>query len=214
MNQPVTRFYYTYQELLDLVNIPDYQMPRHPHDVEMSQDWFTKLIEVGDLEFAVYTLSEFFTDSLINNIVNALMGVVYNRHANDIISWVDNIENEEDGYEDAMNKALIKIIGVIDLTLPRYIPLLQQNEYASTDPIAPVSSISKNKTRFNDTPQDGGDYNNDPHATNVSESENETSVDSASLMERLDQLFKNFRSIILEWSNEFNQLFFKEEQIV
>ena len=214
MNQPVTRFYYTYQELLDLVEITDYQMPRYPHDVEMSQDWFTKLIEVGELEYAVYTLSEFFTDSLINDIVNALMGVVYNRHANDIISWVDNIENEEDGYADAMYKALIKIIGVIDLTLPRYIPLLQQNEYASTDPIAPVSSVSKNKTRFNDTPQDGGDFNNDPHATNVTESENETSVDSASLMERLDQLFKNFRSIILEWSNEFNQLFFKEEQIV
>ena len=213
MNQPVTRFYYTYQELLDQVSIPDYQMPRYPHDVDMSQDWFTKLIEVGDLEFAVYTLSEFFTDSLINTIVNALMGVVYNRHANDIISWVDNIEDEEDGYEDAMYKALTKIIGVIDLTLPRYIPLLQQNEYASTDPIAPVSSVSKNKTRFNDTPQDGGDFNNDSHATNVSESENETSVDSASLMERLDQLFKNFRSIILEWSNEFNQLFFKEEQI-
>ena len=214
MNQPVTRFYYTYQELLDQVSIPDYNMPRYPHDVEMSQDWFTKLIEVGNLEFAVYTLSEFFTDSLINTIVNALMGVVYNRHANDIISWVDGIEDEEDGYEDAMYKALTKIIGVIDLTLPRYIPLLQQNEYASTDPIAPVSSVSKNKTRFNDTPQDGGDFNNDPHATNVSESENETSVDSASLMERLDQLFKNFRSIILEWSNEFNQLFFKEEQIV
>ena len=96
MKQPVTRFYYTYQELLDQVNIQDYQMPRYPHDVDMSQDWFTKLIEVGDLEFAVYTLSEFFTDSLINTIVNALMGVVYNRHANDIISWVDNVENEEE----------------------------------------------------------------------------------------------------------------------
>ena len=213
MNQSMTRFYYTYQELLDLVNIENVQMPRNPHDTEMSVDWFTKLIEVGNLEFAVYTLSEFFTDSLINSIVNALMGIVYNRHAYDIISFVDNIENEEEGYEEAMNKALMKIIGVIDLTLPRYIPLLQQNEYASTDPIAPVSSTSKSKTRFNDTPQNGGSYNNDPHATNVSESENESIVDSASLMERLDQLFKNFRSIILEWSNEFNQLFIKEEQI-
>ena len=214
MKQPVIRFYYSFQELLDLVIIEDVQMPICPNDMSTSQDWFTKLIEAGNLEFAVYTLSEFFTDSLINNIINALMGIVYNRHANDIICWVDNIENEEDGYEEAMYKALNKIINVINLTLPRYIPLLQQNEYASTDPIAPVSSTSKSKTRFNDTPQNGGDYNNDPHATNVSESENESIVDSASLMERLDQLFKNFRSIILEWSNEFNQLFFKEEQII
>ena len=106
-----------------------------------------------------------------------------------------------------------KVLSVIDLTLPRYIPILEQNEYASTNPIAPVSSNSKSKTRFNDTPQDGGSFNSDPHATHVSESENETSVDSGSLMERLEQMFKNFRSIILEWSNEFNMLFFKEEQL-
>ena len=209
MNQPVIRFYYTYQELLDQVSIQDVDMPRYPNDVAMSQDWFTKLIEAGDLEIAVYTLSEFFTDSLINDIVNALMGVVYNRHANDIVAWTNGEENPEQ----AMYQALMKLINVINLTLPRYVPLLQQTEYASVDPIAPVSSVSKNKTRFNDTPQDGGDFNDDPHATNVTESENETSVDSGSLVERLDQAFKNYRSVILEWSNEFNQLFFKEEQI-
>lgn len=209
MNKPVARFYYTYQELLDLVSIPEHPMPRYPHDVEMGDDWFTELIAAGDLEFAVYTLSEFFTDSLIDKIVNALMGVVYNRHANDIISWVDNAEDEEA----AMYMALSKLIGVIDLTLPRYIPLLQQNEYASTDPIAPVTSRSTGKTRFSDTPQNGGLFEDDDNTTNLTQSETESSVDSASLMERLDMMFRNFRSVILEWSNEFNQLFLKEEQI-
>lgn len=203
--------WFTYQEVLDYSN----WRPGYPHSPHFIDNWFSKVMEEFDLEIAVYTLSEFFTDSLITNIINALMTIVYERHSEDyMFNRIIPYDEDNNLTDDEIRKALSPIINVINLTLPRYIPLLQQNEYASTDPIAPVSSVSKNKTRFNDTPQDGGDFNNDPHATNVSESENETSVDSASLMERLDQLFKNFRSIILEWSNEFNQLFFKEEQIV
>lgn len=212
MNPCRKRIYYSYQEILDAIDHEGH--PSFPNDKSMDEAWFTEMLDASPVEFAVYTLSEFFTDSLITDIVNALMGIVYNRHANDLIVYKDmDIDADEEATQELSLEALNKLINVLNNTLPRYIPLLQQNEYASTDPIAPVSSVSKGKTRFNDTPQDGGSYNNDPHATNVSETESETSVDSASLMERLDQAFKNFRSIILEWSNEFNMLFLKEEQI-
>ena len=203
--------WFTFQQVLNLYPA---RAPEFPHDKNTPADWFSKMLDDAGMELAVYTLSEFFTDSLITEIIDALMTIVYYRHDEDYFFKVESNWNEEYELKQAdFRPAMKKLISVIDLTLPRYIPLLQQNEYASTNPIAPVSSVSKNKIRFNDTPQDGGDFNNDPHATNVSESENETSVDSASLMERLEQLFKNFRSIILEWSNEFNILFFKEEQI-
>ena len=212
MNPCKKRIYFSYQEILDFLDYDGH--PSFPNDESMHDAWFTEMLDDSPLEFAVYTLSEFFTDSLLNEIVNALMGIVYNRHADDFIVFRDMELNEsEDATQEDALKALNKLINVINNTLPRYVPLLQQNEIASTDPIAPVSSVSQSKTRFNDTPQDGGLYEDDPHTTNLSETQNETSVDSASLMERLDQLFKNFRSIILEWSNEFNMLFLKEEQI-
>ena len=212
MNPCRKRIYYTYQEILDALEYDGH--PYFPNDKNMHQAWFTEMLDDSPVEFAVYTLSEFFTDSLINDIVNALMGIVYNRHAYDFIVYKDmDVDADEEVTLESALEMLNKLINVLNNTLPRYIPLLQQNEYASTDPIAPVSSVSKSKTRFNDTPQDGGLYADDNHTTNVSETENETSVDSSSLMERLDQLFKNFRSIILEWSNEFNMLFLKEEQI-
>ena len=44
-------------------------------------------------------------------------------------------------------------------------------------------------------------------------STSESEVDSGSIMSRLDELFKNFKPIMLDWSNEFNSLFLKEEQI-
>lgn len=202
------RYYYTFQELLDDVSIENVNMPRHPHDMEMSSAWFTSLIEDNEMEIAVYTLSELITDDIINDVVNALMGIVYNRHSEDFIAMIDHENNSH-----ALKQALSKIINVIDLTIPRYIPLLQQNEKYSYNPLAPVSSQTSGKTRFNDTPQDEGDYNDDEHATNVSASESETVVDSGSIMERLTDLFKNFKPIMLDWSNEFNQLFFKEEQL-
>lgn len=208
-----SKLWYTYQELLNEVNIDGVQMPRFPHDVEMSSDWFTQLIEAGELEVAVYTLSEFFTDEMLNDIINALMGIVYNRHANDYIAEVKPSGDEGEDFYNAMFQTLNKLINVIDLTIPKYVPLLQQNEKYSTDPVAPIGSETTGRTRFNDTPQNDGYFNDETHATNVSESTSNTQVDSGSIMQRLDEMFKNFRSIILEWSNEFNNLFFKEEQI-
>lgn len=213
MKTPTIKLYYTYQELLDEVSLQDIAMPRFPHDMEMSSNWFTALIEAGGLEVAVYTLSEFFTDDLINQIINALMGIVYNRHAEDYIACVNQSDDENEDLNKAMYKALSKLINVIDLTIPKYVPILQQNEIYSTNPVAPAESESSGETRFNDTPQNIGEYGDVDHTTNISNSRSSSVADTGSVMERLSELFKNFKSIILEWSNEFNQCFIKEEQI-
>lgn len=209
----MNRWYYTFQELLDVVSLEGVNMPRFPHDSEMSSNWFTALIEAGELEVAVYTLSEFFTDDLLNEIINALMGIVYNRHSEDFIAWVEETDDENEDMNIAMYKALSKLINVIDLTIPKYVPILQQNEIYSTNPVAPAESESSGETRFNDTPQNIGEYGDEDHTTNISNSKSESVVDTGSIMERLSALFKDFKSIILEWSNEFNTLFLKEEQI-
>ena len=109
--------------------------------------------------------------------------------------------------------AMKELLSVINLTLTRYIPLLQQNEEFSYAPVSPIGSKTTGRTRYNDTPQDEGEFNDEEHATNVSKSVSESEVDTGSIVSRLDELFKNWRSIILEWSNEFNRLFFKEEQL-
>lgn len=212
------RIYFNYQEIITKIGVGNY--PTYPHDTSMDDAWFTNMIADLNLEFAVYTLSEYFTDSLINQIINALMGIVYNRHAEDYLPKAyieyeiyDDAPDIDDLDSDALRKILANLINVIDLTLPRYIPLLQQNEIYSTNPVAPITSGTTGVTRFNDTPQDGGAYDDDEHTTNISESSSETNMDTGSIVSKLDEMFKNFRSIILEWSNEFDILFIKEEML-
>ena len=203
--------YFTFQEVLSLYPV---RCPIQPNDKTIQQNWFLKMLDDAGLEIAVYTLSELIDDDMIEDIINALMTIVYDRHAYDYFYKLE-MDSDEDINIDTSDfpAAMRNLINVINLTLPRYIPLLQQNEEFSYAPVSPVQSKTTGRTRFNDTPQDEGEYNDEEHATNVSKSTSETEVDSGSIVSRLDELFKNWRSIILEWSNEFNRLFFKEEQL-
>lgn len=203
--------WFTFQEILNLYPA---RSPAYPHDPTTPADWFTKMLEDAGMEFAVYTLSQYFTDDVINEIVNALFWIVYCRHDEDYLYKVEVPWDEDYELQSAdFKKAMKVVINVLNNTIARYVPILQQNEYASTDPVTPVKSVTTGRTRFNDTPQEEGEFNDEPHATNVSKSTSEIEVDSGSLVSRLNEMFKDFRSIILEWSNEFNQCFLKEEQL-
>ena len=207
--------FYTFQEVLNLYPA---RCPAKPHDKTIPQNWFIKMLDDAGLEIAVYTLSQLIDDEMIEDIINALMTIVYDRHAYDYFYKINmSCEEDIDMVQADFPEAIRNLINVINLTLPRYIPLLQQNEEFSYAPVSPIGSktTTSGRTRYNDTPQNEGDFNDESHASNVSDSENqsESVVDTGSIVSRLDELFKNWRSIILEWSNEFNRLFFKEEQL-
>lgn len=102
-------------------------------------------------------------------------------------------------------------VNVFNMTLGRYLPLLKAYQDNESTPIQKISSESSGKTRFNDTPQgddiNGEYYSDDTHATNVTAALTITSTDPAAIYEQLDRLFKNWRSIIKDWVNEFDGLF-------
>ena len=52
MNPVLKTKYFTFQEVLDLYPA---RAPRFPHDVQLANNWFTKMLEDADLEPAVYT---------------------------------------------------------------------------------------------------------------------------------------------------------------
>jgi hypothetical protein len=201
--------FFTYQEILN-VSLGN---PQRPNQKSLSATWFSTFIDGLDLQWNILCLHSSFS-SQVSEIINSLMTIVYDRHASDYIFRADYDFNED--YVLSMNdvkKVMSKIINVINLTAPKYIPLFVKYKDGSQDPIGAIKSTSKGKTQFNDTPQNIGDWGDDDHTTNISSSEGETSVDVGTLMERLASMYKDYKSIVLEWSNEFNQCFIKEEQL-
>lgn len=204
--------YYTFQEVLDLY--PAFK-PNYAHSEDFEDDWFSKILSASDLELAIYGVSSFISDDLITDIIDALMTIVYQRHSEHYIYWKEmNYDETYNLNKTDFHKYIKTLLNIIEITTPKYLPLLQDQEYYSYAPTSPLRSKTTGRTRFNDTPQNQGEFNDEEHATNVSKSESESEVDSGSIVSRLNEAFKEWRSIILEWSNEFNQAFLLEEQIL
>ena len=77
--------------------------------------------------------------------------------------------------------------------------LLISNQEANKDKLLQqIKSSSVN--RFNDTPQNQGQFEDDSHNTNVTKTENAT--DGATLLARLNEIEDNLKRLYEDWSNE------------
>ena len=214
--------YFSFQEIIDAFPvIADTTYPSQPNDNDASSNWFTKVIADAsiNLKYAIEGLASTYTAAAISDIVNALMNIVYNRHAEDLVYSVSKMFDGDEEFNYSLTSAdisrvLSRIINVLNNTAPRYIPIFTKNKDYSSDPVAAISSHTEGVSKFNDTPQNIGDFGDEDHTTNISASSSDSSVDSGSIMERLTAMFDNWKSVILEWSNEFNQLFIKEGQVL
>lgn len=204
---------YTFQEVLALYPAT---CPVRPHDKNISATFFTDTIAAADLLLNTPQGLDSTLVTLVPSLVNALMLNVYNRHADDYFFLKFGCYNEDlsliqSDYAKAMNK----VLNVIDNTIDKYIPMLKLVKDNSSSLIKPVESVSDGNVKFNDTPQNDSEtgFDEDDYTSTHSINHQVTKVDVGTLMERLKQVFDNFHSVMLSWSNEFNYLFFKEEQL-
>lgn len=79
--------------------------------------------------------------------------------------------------------------------------------------ITTSSGSSDSQTGFNDTPQNGGLWNDDKHTSTITlvngKNSNDTTVtaDSGTIMSRLKEIRDNLESLYDTWSNEFGKEF-------
>ena len=80
--------------------------------------------------------------------------------------------------------------------------LLIANQEANKDKLlGQIKSSSVN--RFNDTPQNQGEFEDNSHNTNVTKTENAT--DGTTLLARLNEIENNLKRLYEDWSNEFRK---------
>lgn len=65
---------------------------------------------------------------------------------------------------------------------------------------------ASNTVRFNDTPQNGGDFSVDSYTSTYTKTETET--DLTTVMARLDEIERLYKDVYKNWASEFRDLFF------
>ena len=202
--------WFTFQEVLHIY--PVYEP--HPNATNTT-NWFISMLSGAGLTLRYAgvklngtTIKEADTKKYIEEV----MDVVFDRQYDNYLYKSESDTLTTDDFKKAINK----VINVMNLTLPKYLPLIYQVEQLYQDALAKLESVSESFSRFNDTPQeeqDETDFNTEEYATNMGKSKSVNKVDSGSPVDRVDALRTKWKSIILEWSNEFDMLFIDEYQL-
>ena len=77
-----------------------------------------------------------------------------------------------------------------------------------------IKATSKNKVKFNDTPQNpnsAGVYEGDNYITHFTATEGETSSELMSKIMRLKEIQDNYKDLMSIWVRDFERIFYQEE---
>ena len=100
-----------------------------------------------------------------------------------------------------------KFIHILGFTAERYLKLIETYEASKNKLLSKVASGNSSIVRFNDTPQEEGDFANDSHTTNITSSETTSTTDFDTPIKRIEEIDKYLVDFYTKWANEFDILF-------
>ena len=183
------------------------------------ENWFMNMLSLAGLciQYAgIKSNGSRIKTADVNKYIAEVTSIVYDRQHDNYFLKVENVEDDYALTADDFKKAMNKFINVMNLTLPKYLPMIYEAEELYEDALKKLESESDSFSRYNDTPedeQDETDFNTSAYASNMGRSKNVSKVDSGSPVARMEELRTKWKSIILEWSNDFDKLFIDEYQL-
>lgn len=125
---------------------------------------------------------------------------IWPRFYQEAIIYVDSDESESFLEKFCRTKAG-QIMSWWQSSSEKYSMLIQNLSNNKTKLLDDVKSSSI--ARFNDTPQNSGDFSDDQHTSTVNKTEN--SSNAGTMMQRLNEIENNIKQLYIDWSNEFRK---------
>ena len=125
---------------------------------------------------------------------------IWPRFYQEVVIYVDSDESE-DFVEKFARTKVGQIFAFWISSTEKYSLLIQNLEANKAKLLDDVKSSSV--ARFNDTPQNSGDFSDDNHTSTVTKTENSSNV--GTMMSRLNEIEDNIKQLYLDWSNEFRK---------
>ena len=128
--------------------------------------------------------------------------------------FTDTLAPNAEEVENAICKWIINLLINIENTYPYYNTLLTEYTSALTHLMDDIKATSKNKVKFNDTPQNPnteGIYEGDNYITHFTSTEGENSSPLTTKMIRLKEIQDNFKSVMRDWVKNVGRVFLPRE---
>lgn len=140
-----------------------------------------------------------------DEVTKELFHLLWLRYQKNIIGYIDVYYDHGELISTEMNdiEALYDRINYVYLTTKdRYLYLLQLYQDNKRNLLKSVTTTMTQ--RFNDTPQDGGDWLDDRHTTTITQEEQ--SSDFMPLINRINDIDRKYRNLLDSWVMEYNEL--------
>lgn len=125
---------------------------------------------------------------------------IWPRFYQEVIIYTDSDENE-DFVEKFCRTKVGQIMSWWQSSSEKYSMLIQNLNNNKAKLLDDVKSSSI--ARFNDTPQNSGDFSDDNHTSTINKTE--TSSNVGTMMQRLNEIEDNIKQLYIDWSNEFRK---------
>lgn len=161
--------------------------------------------------------------------IKKLFNTLFNKYSDSYItSYVDtDLEvkvHNVTKFSQNIWKIIIRLINKINNTYEKYSKLLDLYKDEKDNLLKGITSSYTDETsgesegtnRFNDTPQDSGDFSDDAHTSSLTQNSSSASStiehtaedDRYTLMERLEKVQNAYLNVIEAWAREFNEFFY------
>ena len=125
---------------------------------------------------------------------------IWPRFYQEAIIYADSDESEDFVKKFARTK-VGQIMAWWQSSSEKYSMLIQNLNNNKSKLLDDVKSSSV--ARFNDTPQNSGDFSGDEHTSNITTTTSSSNV--GTMMQRLNEIEDNIKQLYIDWSNEFRK---------
>ena len=148
----------------------------------------------------------------VDDVTKELFHLLWLRYQKSVVSYTDAYYDHGELVSTEMvdNEAFYDKVNYIYLTTKdRYMLLLNMYKQNKANLLKAVTTAVT--VRFNDTPQDGGDWGDDKHSTTIQSEEQ--SSDYMPLMERIASVENRYHSLMHRWVLQFEPVLGGGEQL-
>lgn len=195
------RYWWNFEEVIEIGGISG--------DIPWSDEQIYSFLYNFNLEDLFSSLKKSNYEKVIQPVVD-IFNLIYKRFADhycfetdtDVLSTTEKRINAQ--------YFVIKLFNVIEYTYKKYQKVidLYNDNYATL--MRELSMTTESGSRYNDTPQEDEvslSYEENRFTTNLTKSKSVTTRDSDTPIAKIEEIFRNYRNVLLDWLNEFDSLF-------